>query len=186
MAGRHRSFNAVFYPESAPENFREMVTSWNVPALLALHDKDKEPDGEDKKPHYHLLLLFSGKKSFGQVHELVDQLGSKVVEAAYDTRGSARYLAHLDQPEKFQYGVGVIESFSGAPVADLTVPLVDPTREIIDFVREQGMVSYAALVFYCRDNREDWLNSVKGHTVFWLGLLKSADWDERTGGRGGS
>jgi hypothetical protein len=177
MASRHRSFNFVFYPESAPENFREMISSWNVPALLVLHDKDQEPDGSDKKPHYHLLLVFSGMKSFSQVHELVDQLGSKVLEAAYDTRASARYLGHLDQPDKFQYGIGALEAFSGAPVADLTIPTVDPTGEILDFVRDQGLVSYSALVDYCRDQREDWLKSVTGHTIFWLGYLKSANWD---------
>jgi len=182
MAGRHRGFNFVFYPESAPENFRELITAWNVPALLALHDKDKEPDGSCKKPHYHLLLTFSSLKSFGQVHELVDQLGSKVLEPAWDIRASARYLGHLDQPDKFQYGVAAIESFSGAPVAELTASLVDMTPEIIDFVRDQGMVSYAGLVDYCRDNREDWLRSVMVRTHFWLGYLKSADWDERTSG----
>lgn len=172
MASRHRTFMAVFYPESAPDGFRDVIGGWKVPSLLMLHEQD-----EGKKPHYHLLLTFSGKKSLAQVHELVDQLGSKVVEPVYDTHGAARYLAHLDHPDKFQYPVTAIESFSGAPVADLTASLADATGEILDFVREQGIVSYAALVDYCRDHREDWLRSVTGRTVFWLGYMKSSDWD---------
>lgn len=173
MAGRHRGFNFVFYPESAPEGFRELIASWNVPALLALHDKDKEPDGTDKKPHYHLLLTFAGMKSFSQVHELVDQLGSKVVEPAYDIRASARYLGHLDQPEKFQYGVAVIEAFSGQSVADLTAPIGDPSPEIIAFVREQGIVEYSKLIDYCLNGRPEWYRYASTHSIYLVAYLRS-------------
>lgn len=173
MAQRQRAFNFVFYPESAPEDFREKIASWNVPALLALHDKDKEPDGSDKKPHYHLLLLFGSLKSFGQVHELVDQLGSKVLEPAYDLRASARYLGHLDQPDKYQYGIGVLEAFTGASVPDLTAPFVDPTPEILDFVWKEGITEYSSLVDYCHYGRAEWLKEVKGHTIFWCGYFSS-------------
>lgn len=180
MTPRHRAFNAVFYPESAPENFRELIESWHVPALLALHDKDKEPDGEEKKPHYHLLLTFCGKKSFAQVHELIDQLGSKVVEPSYDLRASARYLGHLDQPEKYQYGIGALEAFSGASVPDLTAPLGDPSPEIMAWVREQGIVEYSALVDYCLDERLEWYVWARSHTTFFLGYFMSI----RHGGAG--
>jgi hypothetical protein len=173
MAGRHRSFNSVFYPESAPANFREIITSWNVPALLVLHDKDKEADGSDKKPHYTLLLMFAGLKSLGQVHELTDLLGSKQLQPSYDMRASARYLAHLDQPEKFQYGVGALEAFTGASVPDLTAPISDPTPDILTFVRDQGLSEYSALVDYCQDHHVDWLKEVKGHTMFWCGYFAS-------------
>lgn len=168
MASRHRGFNYVFYPESAPENFREVISSWNVPALLALHDRD-----EDKKPHYHLLLTFAGMKSLSQVHELVDQLGSKVVEPAYDIHASARYLGHLDQPDKFQYGVGVIEAFSGQSVADLTTPIGDPSPEILAFVREQGLVEYSKLIDYCLDERMDWYKWASSHSIFLCAYLRS-------------
>lgn len=173
MTARHRCFNAVFYPESAPEGFRELIESWHVPGLLALHDKDVEPGGEPKKPHYHLLLTFGGKKSFNQVHELVDQLGSKVVEAAYDLRASARYLAHLDQPDKYQYGLEVLEAFSGASVPELTAALGDPSPEIMAWVREQGIVEYSKLIDYCLDERLDWYVWCRSHTVYLCGYLMS-------------
>lgn len=168
MATRHRAFNAVFYPESAPEGFRELIASWHVPALLVLHDRD-----EGKKPHYHLLLMFAGMKSLRQVHDSTDGLGSKELQPSYDLRGSARYLGHLDQPEKFQYGVGVIESFSGASVPDLTASMVDPTPEILTWVRAEGFADYSALVDYCQDHRPEWLKQVTGHTMFWTGYFAS-------------
>jgi len=166
--GRHRTFNAVFYPESAPENFREIIDDWKVPALLALHDQD-----QDKKPHYHLTLLFTRQKTLAQVHALVDQLGSSVVQPAYDTRASCRYLAHLDHPEKFQYGVGVLESFAGASVPDLTQPAGDPSLEILAWIRDQGVIEYSDLIHYCADHRQDWYRWAAGHSIYLCAYLRS-------------
>jgi len=168
MASRHRSFMAVFYPESAPEEFREQIAAWTVPALLALHDRD-----EDKKPHYHLLLLFGGMKSLAQVRPLIEELGSSMIQPVYDTRASARYLAHLDHPEKFQYGVGAIEAFSGASIEDLTTPLGDPSPQIIDFCRQQGLYEYSTLVNYCRDQKPEWFQYVSRHSIFLTHYLRS-------------
>lgn len=168
MASRHRGFNAVFYPESAPENWREIVDSWHVPALAMLHDQ------EDKKPHYHLLLMFSSMKSLPQVHNLTDQLGSKELQPSYDIRASARYLLHLDHPGKFQYPFSGLEAFSGASALDLTVPVGDPFEELMAFVREQGILEYSDLIDYCLDNRRDWVVWARNHTVYLLGYFTSA------------
>jgi len=162
MADRHRGFNAVFYPESAPEDFREVIAGWNVPALMILHDED-----EGKKPHYHLLLTFGSLKTIVQVKNLVVELGSSMVQPAYDIRGSARYLAHLDQPTKHRYPIEAIEAFSGASVPDLVAPVIDPTPEILDFVADQGLTEYSTLVDYCHHERSEWLKEVKGHSIFW-------------------
>lgn len=169
--GRNRSFMSVFYPESAPPDFRELIDSWHVPSLLVLHDHD-----QDKQAHWHLLLMFSSLKTLKQVHSLTDELGSRLVQPVYDTRAAARYLRHLDHPEKHQYPMEALEAFSGASAADMTAPAVDPFPEILDFVRDQGLVSYSALVNYCRDHRQEWLKPVASRTVFWLGYLKSAEW----------
>lgn len=167
-AARHRTFSGVFYPESAPDDFRQVVASWHVPALMVLHDQD-----QDKKPHYHLLLVFSGKKSVGQARELMQQLGSEVVQPCWDTRASARYLAHLDQGEKFQYPVSAIESFSGASVPDLVAPLSDPSPDILEFVRDQGIIEYASLIDYCLDHRIEWYHWASGHSIFLCAYLRS-------------
>ena len=174
MAGRHRGFMHVFYPESAPDNFREIISSWNVPALLVLHDKDKDPDGSEKKAHYHLLLTFGGMKSLAQVHALVDELGSKVLEPSWDIHGSARYLAHLDHPDKFQYGVGAIEAFSGQSVADLVAPIADPSPEIMAYVREHKIVEYSHLIDYCLDEKLEWYRWASGHSIFLCHYFRSA------------
>lgn len=174
MAGRHRGFGIVFYPESAPENFREIISSWNVPGLLAIHDKD-----EDTKTHAHLLLMFGGMKSLSQVRTLAQQLASSLVEPVHDLRGAARYLGHLDQPEKHFYGVEVVESFSGASIPELMAATGNPGPDVQRMIREQGWVSYAQLMDYCQDDKIEWWSWCSSHSVFLCAYMRSLEWESR-------
>ena len=61
---RVRNFATVVYPESAPENWQEILAEQFIPAFISpLHDKDINPTGEPKKPHYHVMIMYEGKKS---------------------------------------------------------------------------------------------------------------------------
>lgn len=64
---RGRNFATMVYPESAPENWREILAGYFIPAFISpLHDKDKNPTGEPKKPHHHVMLMFEGKKAMSR------------------------------------------------------------------------------------------------------------------------
>jgi len=173
MVNRHRSFNAVFYPESAPEIWREIIAGWHVPALVILHDKDVNADGTDKKPHSHVLLMFNTLKTLSQVHAMTDQLGSKELQPAWDKNASARYLLHLDNPDKYQYPFAALEAFTGASALDLTAPVGDPSPEIMAWVREQGITEYFKLIDYCLDEKMEWYIWSRSHTMFLRGYLDS-------------
>lgn len=71
-----------FYPDSAPENWREIINSWLVDCLVSpLHDSDVNEDGTPKKPHWHGILFFDSVKSFEQVQELVAPLNGPIPRA---------------------------------------------------------------------------------------------------------
>ena len=92
---RSRNFATVVYPESAPNDWQEILSSHFVPSFVSpLHDKDKNPTGEDKKPHYHVVVMFEGKKSDEQVKEVFDSIGGVGLEKVQSIRGYARYLCH--------------------------------------------------------------------------------------------
>lgn len=102
-AGRTRSYACVLYPESAPENWRDILSDFHIPCLISpLHDKDVNPTGEKKKAHYHVLLLFDSVKSETQAREIFEAFGGVGCEKVNSVRGYARYLCHLDNPEKVQ------------------------------------------------------------------------------------
>ena len=95
---RNRNFTFIVYPESAPKNWKQILEDLAVPCFISpLHDKDIIPEtGEPKKPHYHVLLMFGGKKSLDQVLEMLQPLNIHYVDIVNDLRGATRYLCHLD------------------------------------------------------------------------------------------
>lgn len=59
MKKRYWAF--VLYPESAPENWKEILQQTGLSCCVSpLHDKDINPTGEPKKAHYHIILCYSG------------------------------------------------------------------------------------------------------------------------------
>ena len=56
---RKRNWAFVAYPESLPGDWQEILTQTGLPiAISPLHDKDENPDGTKKKPHYHVILVY--------------------------------------------------------------------------------------------------------------------------------
>ena len=77
---KKRNWAFVLYTESAPENWRDILVQSGVEiAISPYHDKDKNPTGEDKKPHYHIILCYPGPTTFNNVKSLVvDRLGQPI------------------------------------------------------------------------------------------------------------
>ena len=71
--------------------------------ISPLHKDDVNPYGEVKKPHYHVIVMFDSVKTLEQFAEFADTFGGVGKEKVNSIRGYARYLCHLDNPEKAQY-----------------------------------------------------------------------------------
>lgn len=183
--GRTRNFATVFYPESAPENFRELISELHVPCFLSpLHDRDKTAAGEEKKPHYHLLLVFDSVKTFEQVTNfLSDKLPFSVgCEVIASLRSYARYLCHLDDPDKAQYSPDNVVSFGGLDYRDVIASASDrylALSEMMDFCDKYDVTAFHLLVKYARQNRPDWFRILcDSGTVVMREYLKSRDWSK--------
>jgi len=114
-SSRTRNFATVVYPESAPEKWQSIIEEWFVPCFVSpLHDKDINPTGEPKKAHYHVVIMFDGVKTEEQAKKLFDTIGGVGCEKVNSIRGYARYLCHLDNPEKHQYDQGNVRAYCGA------------------------------------------------------------------------
>ncbi len=101
---RTRNFATVVYPESAPEEWQGILAEQFIPAFISpLHDKDLNPTGEEKKAHWHVVVMFEGKKSVEQVTEIFNLIGGVGCDKVHSIRGYARYLCHLDNPDKAKY-----------------------------------------------------------------------------------
>lgn len=182
--GRARVFATVVYPESAPEDWLPILERHCVPAFVSpLHDKDINPTGEPKKPHYHVMLMFDGKKSIAQAKEVFDTIGGVGCEKVKSTRGYARYLCHLDNPEKASYDTTEVRCIASdyIGVIGLAIDKYVALSEMVDFCEKYNVVSFYTLAKYASRNRQDWHRILCDcGSVYMREFLKSKQWSEQT------
>lgn len=157
---RTRNWSVVVYPESAPENWREILDETHIEWVESpLHDLDTNPTGEVKKAHWHLLLMFGGVKSYEQVAEVVKPLNCPAPQRCHNARALLRYFCHLDNPEKHTYSVSEIVPHGGVDLAELLRPSSSERysfiREMLSFVKEQGITEFQDLMDYAMAEQFD-------------------------------
>ncbi|MGZ7899602.1 Rep family protein [Ligilactobacillus salivarius] len=176
---RARTWTFIVYPESVPNNWRELLDSYHIPWVESpLHDKDVNPDGTIKKPHWHVILMFDGKKSYEQIKEITDSLNAPVPQKTANPKGLVRYLIHMDNPEKYQYSREDIVCHSGAEVEQYfqlsSASRLQILKEMIIFIKDSRFENYLDFLAYCIENGEDeWLDIAVNHNT--LALSKVID-----------
>lgn len=185
---RTRNYATVVYPESAPDDWQEILSQQFVPAFISpLHDKDKNPTGEAKKSHYHVLIMFEGVKTKDQAMDIFSKIGGVGCEVVQSVRGYSRYLCHLDNPEKAQYNQDDVRSLCGADYPGTIGLVIDKYKaigEMIDYCKAENLYSYSELLEYCRENRFDWFRVLCDNgTVVMKEYLKSRAWTKQIDSR---
>jgi hypothetical protein len=168
---RARAWWGVLYPESAPDNWRNMIADDLVETLISpLHDKDLLPNGEPKKPHYHVLISFKNPVTRSAAAETMKRWGVVVQEhwpkpgepdsfKVKDFRQAARYLCHLDQGDKHRYEISEVQSIGAIDYAQLVMSASDEDEmldEIFETMDAYMLDSYPAVVRWTRENNPEW------------------------------
>lgn len=180
---RSRNFATIIYPESAAKDWKEQLIQMHITALVSpLHDKDLNPSGEAKKAHYHLLVMFESPKDFEtQVKPIFDKLGAVGREEVFSARGYARYLTHMDNPEKAQYSEQEVLSFGGADYYAITNLPTDDMRlltDIFKFVRVNQIISFAELLDFSAEYKPEWFSTIAMSRAYIVDkYIKSLSWE---------
>lgn len=159
---RTRNWTCIVYPDSAPDNWIDILTDMHIEFVISpLHDKDKNANGELKKPHWHVMLMFGGVKTYDQVKEITDQINSPRPERCHNAKAMVRYMAHLDNPDKAQYKIEDIRAYGGVDLQELLRPTSSERysiiREMIDYVRNEHIIELQDLIDYAIAERyDDW------------------------------
>lgn len=176
---RARVWTVIVYPESAPENWKDVINDKHIAWCCILHDKDVNPDGSKKKPHYHVVLVFEGKKSYEQIKTIADELNSPIPQKVESLRGMIRYLIHMDNPEKYQYAQDQIEAYGGLDYEDYLKSMGTARRavlkDIAKFIVENQVTSYADLTIKAIEESDEWFDAISTNTIF-LGRLCDDTW----------
>ena len=174
---KKRNWAFVLYPESAPLDWREQLQLSGITcAISPLHDKDIDPTGEPKKPHYHIILCFPGPTSYNVVSSITASYNATIPKALESVRGMYRYFTHKDNPDKYQYDEKEITLLNDFDVADvLNSGEVFHIMKMIDVLIENlKLFEYSDLMKYLRDNElNDYYNVAASHTLFFNTLISS-------------
>ena len=199
---RFRNFEFMIYPDSAVEGWREYLSELHIPIFISpLHDKDlwtvndekKNPlhkKGTPKKAHYHIMVMFQGKKSPNQVYRLcVEPIGGvytpdndfnePIANPVHSLKGFARYLCHLDNPDKTAYSPKDVSCLGGADYAftcQLPQDTFNDLIEIIDFINTNQVYSYANMVSYFRNSKSEYLSCAIKNVYFLTKFIESCWW----------
>lgn len=183
-SGRSKNWATIVYPDSAPSNWLEIVADLKIEVFVSpLHDKDKNPTGEDKKPHYHVVIMFASVKTVEQAQEVFSTFGGVGFEKVASLRGYGRYLCHLDNPEKHIYDTKDVLSFGGADyinVINLVTDKYVTLAEILDFCDDNCIIFYSELIRWCRHNKFEWFRCLADGGSFMVKeYLKSASYENK-------
>lgn len=144
---RTRNWAIIFYPDDLPEEWTSLVNELHCKWIQSpLHDKDLNADGTPKKPHYHALFMYENIKTKEQVqtmfirifgeNEIGSIIGIATPQMAGDKSGIVRYMAHMDNPDKYQYDPNEIVGHNGADPAEILRYSATETRMMIVAMEE--------------------------------------------------
>lgn len=156
---RSTNWDFIVYPDSAPEHWEDLVDDLHCPwAHSPLHNKDTNPDGTLKKPHWHCIITFETLKSQKQVKAYLSIVNCPLPLVTISLRGSYRYFWHLDHPHKFQYQEACYHG-SGFDAGKALEPIGSQRLEFIaemqKFVRDTNMTEFCDLMDYAAAYRHD-------------------------------
>lgn len=152
-------------------SFITVLSNFGEPTCIVYHDRDINSDGTNKKPHYHVLVMCRNRRSENVIEKLVRNCGGAngKYEIVQSKCAYARYLCHMDNPEKMSYSPDEVMTLCGADYSELALTKsdrscakIDKMREILRYCREHNEIYYCDLLEYCMDSRLDWLPCMVG------------------------
>ena len=147
---KKRYWACVFYPDSLPDNWEQLLIDSGLSCCYALHDQDINPDNTTKKEHYHVILAYDGPTTYKNVVNFLQQFKCTVPQPLEQVRGYFRYLTHKDNPEKYQYddtSIICLNGFNPSDYNELTKSQIESIKfQIINFIIDNDIYEYADLV----------------------------------------
>ena len=171
---RTRNWVFIVYPESAPENWRTVLDETTVEWCESpLHDKDTNDDGSHKKDHIHVLMMYESVKTYEQVREVTQLINAANPQRCLSKKGSVRYFAHLDNPEKYQYNLTDIVAHNGFDVSEVLKPSNTERyyilKKMLQYIRDNKVMDYCDLVDFAMDNElDDWFEILADRNTFFI------------------
>lgn len=180
---RTRNWTSIVYPEDLPEDWRLKLDSCHIKWLESpLHDKDVNADGQPKKVHVHILLVFDNPKNAEQVTNILAEvfgsseagsiIGVAKPQKVSDKSALVRYFCHLDNPEKAQYPADGLVGHGGLDPLELLrrsmSEILDILRDIERFIEDNGITELCDLSRVVRDTQPEWYRVIATRSTLYI------------------
>lgn len=201
IPGRYKYYTCIVYEDSAVKGWLNVLSELHLSvAVSPYHNQDLTATGEPKKPHWHVVFMYDSVKSRSQAMQDFDAIGGVYPHednfSSHDKwvqvfdrecvvgslRSMLRYLCHLDNPDKTQYAIDDVITFSGFNYEKFISSNVDEwelLEHVCEFIEEQNVISFNYLVSFARKHRRIWLHPIVKYAFFFRELLKSNEWANR-------
>lgn len=172
----------IVYQESAAENWVNVLKISHVKCFISpLHDKDVDGDGNVKKAHWHVVFIFDNVTTDSNAKFIISIIGGVGCERVMSITGMARYLCHMDDPDKAQYEKKDVISLCGADYQSMIDNPENDMKTLLDicmFCEENNIISYAQLVEFVMYEKKEWWETVVRKSQFLHAYLKSKGWTQ--------
>lgn len=180
---KSRTWGMIVYPESSPENWQELLAETFMQfAVSPLHDKDKNPDGEMKKEHWHVILIWDGPVTQNAAMKVAEKVNAPQPVKLESVRGAYRYFTHMDNPEKYQYDEKDIKLFNGFDISSYVSLTKEEKYEaigkIMDIINENGITEYIDLLNILRANDYNLFKVACDNTILFTNVVRSLRYSE--------
>ena len=180
MSVKGRNWAFVMYPDSMPVDWFEILEKTGLPfAISPLHDKDINPTGESKKPHYHVICQYGNTTTAKNVKENVcDKVNGTIPIKLESIKGMYRYHLHLDNPEKYQYDDRdriFINGFDVSNVNSLTQTEVQKImKDLTSLIIDNEIYEYADLLdLLLQNDLNNMFVVASSHTIYFSTFINS-------------
>lgn len=187
---KSRVFTGLLYPESAPSDWLDRAKATHLDMLISpIHNKDVNPDNTPKKPHYHIMALWDNPTTFNNAKNILEGIGvaNGHIEYVESTPGMARYLVHMDNPEKAQYDKGDVIALGSVDFEELCDKLQDKRKhigEMTEYIRDNAITSFAAFAYYCQMREPQWFSILTDRNTLYIKTLIDSNWQDLNGSEG--
>lgn len=164
---RAREWTFLVYPEFAKPNWKQLLDNLHIQWVCSPLHHGYLDSGVERKDHYHVIVVFKGKKSLDQIQRLsnLTHLFDKGVKPlrVNSERGLLRYFLHLDNPEKEQFDSDVHVDPHGGIKLDPTI--FEPVSidmdvclfQMREFIEKNNIVEWHLLYDYAaKYKRSSW------------------------------
>lgn len=189
---RFRTFQGLLYgDEQERKELQEKLEKHCFNALISpRHDKDTLEDGTPKKAHYHVLIRFDNGKSRKTASKIFKELNLHHQEkytrddtfVVRSIKACARYMCHLDQPNKHLYNTEEVTVTGALDYKELTRTKLSTTKElneIEDIVKEYNIQSIMSLLDFLKCNYPYLVGTFRKKHIYLNNLCKAQHFDDK-------